>query len=379
MRKTKGFGLFGVIIIIIITALVSSLATGVIMLNNSSVEPGNSNLELSEDEDLQEFIEVYKALIEKYYEDIDKEKLLNAAKEGMSDYLGDKYTTFLGESEYEKILDELSGTYDGIGITINNNRIVSVTLHSPAHEAGLLKNDIILTVNDVNVENMNSTAIGNLIKNDENKVINLEIKRNEEILNFSVEKKELPTITYYRINNTKIGYLYIKNFSETLSTQVSKALKELENEGITSLIIDVRDNAGGFLSAAEETASLFLEKGKIIYALQSNNNKYTYYDKTNEKKNYPIVVLMNNNSASAAEILAAALSESYGATLVGEKTYGKGKVQQVVDSFKFTSAEWLTPSGVCIDGIGISPDYNVIYSNSENYDSQVDKAIELLQ
>jgi len=379
MKRTKGFGLFGIIVIMIITALVSSVATGVIMLNNSAVGLDDSIVELSDDKDLQEFIEVYEVLIEKYYEDIDKKEMLNAAKEGMSEYLGDKYTTFLGDSEYEKIIDELSGTYDGIGITIENNKIISVTLHSPAQQAGLLKNDIIISINGFNVENMNSTAIGNLIKSNDSKTINMEVRRNEEILNFFVEKKELPTITYYKIDSTNIGYLYIKNFSENLSIQVSKALKELENEGISSLIVDVRDNAGGYLSSAEETAALFLGKGKPIYSLRSNNNKYTYYDETNEHRNYPIVVLINGNSASAAEILAVALKESYNATLVGEKTYGKGKVQQVVDSFKFTSAEWLTPNGVCIDGIGLTPDYSVIYSNAENYDTQLNKAIDLLK
>ena len=156
------------------------------------------------------------------------------------------------------------------------------------------------------------------------------------------------------------------------------ALKELEKHSITGLIIDVRDNAGGYLSAAEETASLFLEKGKVIYSLESNNSKYTYYDETSQKTNYPIVVLTNGNSASASEILAAALRESYGAIIVGTKTYGKGKVQQVVDSFKFTSAKWLTPNGICIDGVGIIPNYIVDYMDAGSYDAQVQKAIDLL-
>ena len=177
--------------------------------------------------------------------------------------------------------------------------------------------------------------------------------------------------------------MYISNFSQNLSEQVNKALNEMESDGIESLIIDVRDNVGGYLSAAESTASIFLEKGKVIYSLESNDKNYTYKDETESAKKYKIIVLINENSASASEILAAALKESYGATLVGKKSYGKGKVQQVValtggGSVKYTSAKWLTPSGVCIDEIGINPDYEVEYEVTDLYDTQVDKAIELL-
>lgn len=381
MKKTRGFGLFGIIVIIIITALVSSIATGVIMLNNNSIGLNGNSVDLSNDKDLQEFIEVYETLITKYYEDIDKEGLLDAAKDGMSEYLGDKYTTYLDDSEYDKILDELSGTYSGIGISINNNNIVSVTPLSPADKAGILAGDTILTINGTNVQTMDSDSIGALIKGNSSKIVNIQVSRNNEKYNYTLEKKELinPTVTHAKLDGTSIGYIYIKSFSQNLGTQVSNALKGLESKGINSLIIDVRDNAGGYLSAAEETASLFLEENKIIYSLKTSNSKFTYSDETEEKRTYPIVVLMNNNSASASEILAAALKDSYGATLVGSKSYGKGKVQQVVDSFKFTSAEWLTPGGICIDGIGLSPDYNVIYSDTETYDTQINKAIELLQ
>jgi len=384
MKKTRGFGLLGVIIIIVITALVSSIATGVIMLNNTSYNIKGESINLSKDGDLQDFIEVYETLVAKYYDEIDKKAMLEAAEDGMLNYLGDKYTTYLEDSEYQDILDELAGTYDGIGITIENNKVVNVTLNTPAYKAGILANDIITKVNDTIVENMSGNSIGNLIKNEKTKIVNLEVNRNGEILNFSISKETLPTITYRKIENTTIGYIFIKNFSKNLSDQVRDALKELENAGISSLILDVRDNTGGFLTAAEETASLFLEEGKTIYSLKSNNTKYTYKDKTKEKRTYPIVTLINNNSASAAEILAAALKESYNATLVGAKSYGKGKVQQVVglnngDSVKVSTAEWLTPTGNCIEGIGIEPNYNIVYTKTNNSDTQLDYAIELLK
>lgn len=378
MRKTNGFGLFGVIIIMIITAVVSSVATGVIMLNNSAVG-GLEGANIIDDKDLQEFITVYETIVTKYYDKVDKKAMLDAAEEGMLDFLGDKYTTFLGDEEYQEILDELSGTYNGIGIEIDGNKIMNVTVNSPAERAGIQAGDIIMLVNNNDVQNMASEELGNLIKNSSTDTIELQVKRNEDLLYFSLTKENLvnPTISYEKIENTEIGYVYIKNFSQNLSLQISNALKDLESTGIKSLIIDVRDNVGGYLSAAEETSSLFLEQGKRIYSLESNGNKYHYNDDTKEKREYPIVVLINNNSASAAEILAAALKESYGAKLVGTKSYGKGKVQQVVHSAKFTSAKWLTPKGNCIDGIGIIPDYTI--SNFDTMtDSQLVRAIELL-
>jgi len=352
------------------------------MLNNNSTGVIGSNVDLSQDDELLEFINVYETLVSKYYEKIDRKGMLEAAEEGMLDFLGDKYTTYLEDSEYQEIMEELSGTYDGIGISVENNVVVGVTESSPANSAGILTNDIILKINNTSVEGMSGNDISELIKNSNIKEIKLEINRNGQILNFTLEKASLinPVINYEKVAGTNIGYLSIENFSKNLSAQVSNALKKLENEGITSLIIDVRDNVGGYLSAAEETASLFLEEGKNIYSLETSTNTYKYNDETKEKRDYPVVVLININSASASEILAAALKESYGATLVGTKSYGKGKVQQILgDSVKYTFAKWLTPSGNYIDNVGLVPDYNIACTDCSIIDTQLSKAIELLQ
>ena len=385
MKRTRGFGLFSTIIIIIITAIISSIATGVIMLNNSSTIMASNMKDLTNDTDLLEFIEVYNTLITKYYDEIDKEGMLNAAEEGMLNFLGDKYTTYLDEQEYNEIMNELSGTYNGIGITIENNKIIVVSKNSPAESAGLKVGDLITSIDGEFVEGLSSEEIKNIITKNNSDKISLVINRNGEVLSFEVEKTDLlsATITYQVLDNTTIGYLKIDAFSENLDEQVSGALDYLEGRGITSLIIDVRNNVGGYLSSAEKTASLFLENGKVIYSLETTNDEYTYKDTTREKREYNIVVLINNQTASAAEILAAALKESYGATLVGIKSYGKGVVQQIVslnsgDSVKYTSAKWLTPSGNCIDGVGLAPDYVVAYQAGNYYDTQIEKAIELL-
>ena len=183
-----------------------------------------------------------------------------------------------------------------------------------------------------------------------------------------------------------LGYIYISTFSDTIYDQFRDALNKLEGEGIDNLIIDVRNNTGGYLSETTNIASIFLEKGKVIYSLESKKSKDTYKDETDEKKNYKVVVIINEASASASEILTASLKDSYNATVVGKKSFGKGKVQQTAKlkggtMYKYTSAKWLRPNGECIDGKGIVPDHEVDLEVNEEgtvVDTQLSKALEIL-
>lgn len=391
-KKNNGFGLLSVIIIIIITAIVSALATGIIVTSNSD-GINITNYDLKDDKELQEFIDLYKTILSKYYDEVDKEGMINAAEEGMLNFLGDKYTTILSDSDYSSMMDGLKDEYEGIGVTIEGNIIRDITANSPAEKAGLLINDEIITINNTNVENLTSSEIGSLIKNNTMDTVSLVVKRNQELINYTIKKSSL-TYPYAEgkvIDNTSIGYLKISAFSEKLADQVEKEVTKLENSNMSSLIIDLRNNGGGYLSAANETASIFLKKGLTIYSLTNNSKTTTVKDETDEYKEYKVVVLVNKQTASAAEILAAALKQSYGATLVGTQTYGKGKVQQISslkngETVKYTTAKWLTPSGVCIDGVGLSVDYNLdlVYNYNDNNeiigyeDTQLNKAIELL-
>lgn len=391
-KKNNGFGLLSVIIIIIITAIVSALATGIIVTSNSD-GINITNYDLKDDKELQEFIDLYKTILSKYYDEVDKEGMINAAEEGMLNFLGDKYTTILSDSDYSSMMDGLKDEYEGIGVTIEGNIIRNITANSPAEKAGLLINDEIITINNTNVENLTSSEIGSLIKNNTMDTVSLVVKRNQELINYTIKKSSL-TYPYAEgkvIDNTSIGYLKISAFSEKLADQVEKEVTKLENSNMSSLIIDLRNNGGGYLSAANETASIFLKKGLTIYSLTNNSKTTTVKDETDEYKEYKVVVLVNKQTASAAEILAAALKQSYGATLVGTQTYGKGKVQQISslkngETVKYTTAKWLTPSGVCVDGVGLSVDYNLdlVYNYNDNNeiigyeDTQLNKAIELL-
>ena len=321
--------------------------------------------------------------------------MLDSAINAMLNYLGDNYTTYLNKDQTKELEERLAGSYEGIGISILGKTITNVSKDSPAEKAGLQVGDEFLTVNGTDVSSVTdgaSTIISTLIKSSDNKEAKIVIKRAEEELEFTVKIESIPiSAISYKLLDNNIGYLKINIFSRPLTDQVKLALKELENNGMNRLIIDLRDNSGGFLDSAETTASIFLEKGKLIYSLEDKKDKEDYYDKTTESKKYPIAVIINNNSASSSEILAAALKDSYGATLIGEKSFGKGKVQQTIDlnsgaMAKYTSAKWLRPNGECIDGVGLIPDYEIqlAYEYDENgneistIDTQLNKAIEVI-
>lgn len=397
MKKDKGFSLLSTIIIIIITAIASGITTGVIMYNSYRQSTGLSYSDISNDPALIEFLEVYSSILNDYYEDIDKEEMLEEAVAAMMNYLGDSYTTYLTEEETESLAEKLAGEYKGIGVSIQNNDIVNITKDSPAERAGLLIGDKIIKINSEDVTQYTALKIANMIKDTKEKSVKLTVLRGEEEKSFEIDISTLyvPAISaeIMEENNKKVGYIYIGTFSNTLANQIEDKFTEFEEAGIDSLIIDVRDNSGGYLSAATDVASLFLKKGATIYSLEDKNEKEVFLDETDAYKEYKTLVLINKNSASASEILAAALRDSYGAKLIGETSYGKGKVQQTVSlkdgsMVKYTSAKWYTPNGVCIDEKGLEPDYKVdneyVYADeekkiiSEVIDHQLPKALELL-
>lgn len=393
-NKYKGFNLKWVLIIVSITSIISALTTGVIIYNNNKITNKVTYADLAKDENLNQFLEVYANIISEYYEDINKKELLEKAIAGMMNYLGDDYSTYLNDKATDSLFEQLVGEYTGIGISINNSdkTITKVYDDTPAYSVGIQPGDVIVGVDDKDVTTLSANDIVALIKN-HNDYFSLKLKRGEEIISVSLRNEKIisPSIDYYIIENTNIGYLSIAAFSNTLDKQVRKALTNLESSGINSLIIDLRDDTGGFLDAAKEVASMFLEKGKRIYSLSDKQEVTHYKDESEEQRNYKIVILTNGNTASASEILAAALKESYGAVIVGETTFGKGKVQQTMklddgSMVKYTSAYWLTPEGKCIDEVGIIPDYQVSNENvtDENgtvveiTDKQLQRAVQIL-
>ena len=380
MKGKLGLSLKEICLIIVITAITTSITTGIIIYNNNVFENGAVNI--NKDEALKEFLKVYANLNESYYEDIDKDKMIDSAIAAMVDYLGEDYSTYLDQDETHNLEKELSGTYQGIGISvIDNNRIYKVYPNTPASDVGLQENDLIVKVNGNEV----TDNVANML--DKTKENLLQIKRGEEIFDVKVTPEEINTPLTREVLDNNIGYISVPSFTFTVASEFRNALEDLESKGISSLIIDLRYNTGGYLSGASEVAAMFLEKDKTIYSLEEKNNKETYKDDTDEKRNYKIIVLVNGATASASEVLASALKDSYGATLLGTATFGKGKVQQTRtledgSMVKYTTAKWYTPNGECIDEIGLFPDYSVELQEDEegNYiDTQLNRALELLK
>lgn len=386
LKQRNGFQLKEIVLIIIATAFITSLTTGVIMYNNSRITNHVSNADLNNDENLKEFIKVYASLIGDYYSDIDSKAMLEEAMSAMFNYLGEDYSDYLSKDESNALAEHLLGEYMGIGVQIiEGNVIFNVFDDSPAKTSGLEKNDVIVSLNGEEITDENKSNLASKIQRVTTGKIDLAVLRNGERLNFSVEIKKMmvPAVHAQLVPNLekKIAYLAISTFSNTVAKQFKDALEKLEKDGLESLIIDLRGNSGGYLSQATEIASMFLERDKVIYSLADKNETKVYKDETDEKRDYPVIILMNEGSASASEILAAALKDSYGVTLIGETSYGKGKVQQTKtledgSMVKYTTARWIRPNGDCVDGVGINPDIEVILELPKNGETVIDTQLQ---
>lgn len=389
LKKTK-FELWEVIAITLFSSLVMSFCTGYLVYRSSCGKVTSVN----GDEYLAELYKAYDEIKSNYYSSVDLGSLVDAGIKGMFSYLGDPYTTYLDKDQTDNLTDSLKGTQHGIGVLINlsdeEKKIIISRVYdnTPAMEAGLVSGDEIVKVNDKLVsESENLKDITALIKSSDE--VKLVIQRDgvdkeytlktADFYNPSVEEKIIEGA-----NGNKIGYLQISKFNETAYEQFNQKLNKIEATGINSLIIDLRGNTGGFLSAATKISELFLKKGEVIYSLNEQSGTKVTYDETEESRNYKVFVLVNEGSASASEILAAALQDSYGAILVGTTTYGKGKVQKTNKMndgtmYKYTSAKWLTPKGECIDGVGLKPDIEISNGDELLKDLVLEKAIEEIQ
>lgn len=361
--KTATFNLIEVIVIIIMTSLVVSVSTGIIVYKNYyKIDKTSSNKDY-----LKELEYAYNNILNSYVEKVDEKELTNAAIKGMYNYLGDPYTSYLDKDSTDNLMDRLKGEYKGIGVEITTNEsgtvVMTVFENSPAEEAGIMVGDIITKVKGVDVNGKTTSEVSNMIKST-NGNVEIEVNRGGITKTLTLKVSTVRIKSVIKNKYDKTGYLRIETFSNTTYKQFKENLETLEKDGIENLIVDVRNNGGGFLNSAVEIAELFVEKGKPIYGLQTKDKKEMYKDTTKEKRDYKVIVLINGGSASASEVLAAALKESYGATLLGSKSYGKGTVQDTSElesggMIKYTTAYWLTPKGVTINEKGLTPDIEV--------------------
>ena len=363
VERRSGFNFSEVIIIMIIAIMFGFLLGNIV---NFVVFSDNS----SSDKELDELVTTYDNIINNYYEDVDKEELIDAGIQGMIDYLDDPYATYFSGEASGDFNQELAGNYEGIGVEVMlNNGIVSVSRvfdNSPASKAGVKVGDIVTKVNDTDITGMTLAEVVSMISGENSgDKSKLTVTRNGEELIFELAKGtiEVPVVSsdIYENNGKKIGYIKIDLFSSKVYKQFNNALKELEKNNIQGLIIDVRDNPGGYLSEVKNILCLFLNKKQVLYQLQTKNEtEKVYGTKKTIDRNYPVSVIINNESASASEILASAFKESYGSRIVGINSYGKGTVQSASDlksgdTIKYTVQKWLTPDGNWVNDKGVVP------------------------
>lgn len=381
INKNVNFSLLEVIIIILVTGIVVSLSTGLIVYNNyDKISKSKSDDTSSE---IKEFTESYNHIINSYIDEVDKSKLIDAAISGMYSFLNDEYSIYMDNDTTESLNEQLEGTYDGIGIemTMNNKGVIYVTQvfkNTPAEKAGLKPDDILVALDGESLEGKTTAEVASIIKKGTKLEFKLTYKRDNIEKTVTVNKKHIyiNSVKSKRFDN--IGYINISTFSATTEEQVKKELDNFD-KNISNLIIDLRNNTGGYLNAAYDVSELFLKKGKVIYQLKDRNNKITKFTaKSGEYRHFNnIIVIINGSTASASEILALALKESANAKIVGTKSYGKGTVQETSklksgSMVKYTTAYWLSPEGNSINKTGITPDYKI-----DGEEGQLKKAIEI--
>ena len=363
VERRSGFNISEVIIIMIIAIMFGFLLGNIV---NFVVfdKKGSSN------EELEELVTTYDNIINNYYEDVNKEKLVDAGIQGMINYLDDPYATYFSGAASDEFNDELAGNYEGIGIEVTlTNGVVCVAnvfANSPASKVGIKEGDILVKVDDTDINGKDLSEVVSMISGEEsNNKVKLTILRDDKQLVFEVgkDKIDLPVVNSetYENNGKKVGYIKIDIFSLNSYKQFNKALKSLEKNNIEGLVIDVRDNPGGYLSQVKDILCLFLDKKQVLYQLETKGEKEKVYGiKRSIDRDYPVSVIINDESASAAEILASAFKESYNSHIVGINSYGKGTVQSASDlnsgdTIKYTVQKWLTPKGNWVNEKGVVP------------------------
>ena len=381
----------------VVTVMLFSIGIGILLcFGLISLFTGKNYLAVTRD--LKKVVDTYYAIVDNYYGELDKDSLIDGAVEGMISSVGDSFTSYSDTDSAISFNETINGTYEGVGLsiaTLNDGTITVIEVFddSPAYKAGIKVGDIILKVDGESYEGKSGSDISNYVKNSGKDKVILTIKRDdkEEDITVNLSKVDIPYVSgeILEKDGKKIGYIDISLFSSNSYKQFKNKLDKLEKDNIDGLIIDVRDNSGGYLTSVTDICNLFLEKGKVIYQLEDSKGKVKKKDTTKEKRSYDVVVLINGASASASEILASAIKESYGGEIVGTNSFGKGTVQQtkkLLDGsmIKYTTQKWLTPDGNFINEIGVTPTKEVELDSKyfenpihEN-DNQLQEAIKLI-
>ena len=343
-----------------------------------------------------ELADLYDAAEEYFYWDPDEEKMIEYAAKGLMQGLGDPYSYYYNPEEFAEMWEDDEGNYVGIGVLISANQktqictISRVFRGSPAEEAGVQRGDILYRVEDdlyVTADNLQEAV--NIMRGEPGTSVNVTFLRGEENeeITFSIVRKQISVNQIeYTMLDSEIGYIAMYQFAGEVEKEFEAALNDLTGKGAKSLIIDLRDNPGGWVDQALYIGDLFMDQGDLCYILYRNGTEDHCYRTTDGKTDIPLTILVNENTASSSEILTYALKDSEDATVVGTKSFGKGIIQGVYPvgnkgaGFQITIAEYMSPKGHKVHEIGIEPDAVVELPEDDNgnYDfADLEKDVQL--
>lgn len=341
-------------------------------------------------DELQQLIE------EKYYIPVEKEKLYEGIYKGLFAGIGDPYSAYLTEKEYEDLMIAASGEYEGIGVTIAPDKqgfinVVAPIDDTPAYKAGIRPDDKIISVDGVDYTGETIDAAASAMRGKGGTEVKVRILRGEDILDLTIKRAKITMVTVKsEVLSDNTGYIRISSFEKHTAEDFIAALRDMEIKDVKGLVIDLRDNPGGLVDVSVKIADALIKEGIITYTEDRQGNK-TYFKSDTNGTGIPYVLLINGGSASASEIVAGAVKGNKAGKIVGTTSYGKGIIQEIVqlssgDATKLTIMQYFSPNGEMIHEKGIEPDY-IVELNPEDFtagvlekenDRQLKKAIELL-
>ena len=334
-----------------------------------------------------------------YYKDVESDELVNGVYKGVVESLNDPYSEYYTAEEYKELMSTLTGNYAGIGALLQKNaetgivEITKVYKDTPAEKSGLVAGDLIISADGFMATDEDLDAFVQHIRGEEGTDVKLVISRNGEEKEVVCTRAAIATPTVeYQMLEGNVGYIAVSQFTEHTYDDFVNAYKDLEGQGMTSVVFDMRNNGGGLLDSVVEMLDYLLPDGTVVYTMDKQGNREDYRSDDASFKKIPMVVLVNGNTASAAEIFTGAIRDFKYGTIIGTNTFGKGIVQSTIpltdgSALKLTTQTYYTPSGECIHGTGIKPDIEMEYElmsededtpYSVDLDNQIQKALEVL-
>ncbi len=354
----------GEVIIVMILSLILGLVLGGFVVSTRYSSKGVKNVE-------GDVNYIFDNISKDFYGEYDKKKLNENSIYGMLNSLNDPYATYISKEDVKTYNENLEGEFVGIGVEIlqeeNNYPVVQKVFEGgPSEKAGVQVNDVIVKVEGEDIAGLNINDIVSKIKiNKPGSKVKITVRREEQDIELEIERarviSESVSVSFENRNNRNIAIVSISSLTKNTFSEFKKAYEKIKKENADGIILDLRNNTGGYMSAAKNIASMFLDKNSVIYKTESKGGKEVIKDYDKQEIKLETVIVVNCSTASGAEMLAATLSENLGFKVVGGTTYGNGRIQKVYELnngalVKFTTARWLTPNGVDIEGNGVSID-----------------------